>query len=167
VLRTQLGNNNAYCQDNDLGWFDWRLVEQNAAMLRYTRELIALRRRHPSLTANRYFTGAPVPGRDIVDVAWHGTHLNEPLWHDPDARVLACTIAGLDDAEPDLHVILNMSEQGLDAPLPEVSRRDWHIALDTAQAAPADILEQERQVPLVESSCRVKPRSVVVLEARA
>ena len=55
VLRTQRGNNNAYSQDNALSWFDWRAVEERRAMLRFTRELIALRRRHPSLTANRFF----------------------------------------------------------------------------------------------------------------
>jgi glycogen operon protein len=63
VMRSQRGNNNAYCQDNELGWFDWRLTEQHADMLRYTRELIALRRRHPSLTVNRYYSGEPA-GRD-------------------------------------------------------------------------------------------------------
>ena len=57
VLRSQRGNNNAYCQDNALSWFDWRLVESNREMLRFTRELIALRQRHPSLTRNRFFTG--------------------------------------------------------------------------------------------------------------
>ena len=49
VLRSQRGNNNAYCQDNEISWFDWRLVETNRDMLRFTRELIALRKRHPSL----------------------------------------------------------------------------------------------------------------------
>ena len=122
VLRTQHGNNNAYCQDNELGWFDWRLTEQNADMLRYTRELIALRRRHRSLTINRYFTGAPVPGRDIPDVAWHGARLNEPLWHDPACAGARLHARRLSSDEEDLHVIFNMSEQALEAPLPTVSR---------------------------------------------
>jgi glycogen operon protein len=166
VLRTQHGNNNAYCQDSELGWFDWRLTEQNADMLRFTRELIALRRRHLSLTTNRYFNGAPPPGRDIPDLAWHGTRLNEPLWHDPNTQVLACTLAGLSDAEADLHVILNMSEQTLDAPLPDIPGRRWHRALDTALAAPRDITAPAAQTAMQAGLYTVQPRSVVVFEAR-
>ena len=88
VLRSQGGNNNAYCQDNALSWFDWSLVESNRDMLRFTRELIALRRRHACLTANRFFDGSPVPGRGIPDIAWHGARLNEPAWHDGQGRFL-------------------------------------------------------------------------------
>lgn len=166
VLRSQQGNNNAYCQDNALGWFDWRLTEQNAAMLRYTRELIALRRRHASLTRNRYFNGARLPGREIADVAWHGTRLNEPLWNDPNARVLGFTLGGLDAAEADLHVILNMSDLGFDAPLPPTDGRRWQRALDTALAAPQDIAPPAAQTAISTDRYPVQPRSVVVLEAR-
>jgi isoamylase len=166
LLRTQQGNNNAWCQDNEIGWFDWRLSEQNRDMLRYTRELIALRRRHPSLTANRFFTGMPVRGRDSPDIVWHGPRLNEPLWHDPQARVLAFTIAGRSDDEEDLHVILNMSEQALDAPLPAMRERRWYVALDTAKPPPADISPREYQAPAPAVSYSVDARTVVVLEAR-
>ncbi|SDY09090.1 glycogen debranching protein GlgX [Nitrosomonas sp. Nm33] len=166
VLRTQHGDNNAYCQDNELSWFDWRLTERNRDMLRYTRELIALRRRHPSLTSNRFFTGAPMPGRDYADITWHGVRLNEPLWYDPQARILAFTIAGQREDEEDLHVVLNMSDQSLDAPLPPLRTQCWHLAIDTAQSAPADILVRENQMPITGESCPVRPRSVVVLEAR-
>jgi len=166
VLRTQCGNNNAWCQDNDLGWFDWRLTERNANMLRYTRELIAFRRRHANLTTNRFFTGAMVPGRDVADIAWHGVRLNEPLWNDPEARMLAFTIAGQHDDEEDLHVILNMSDQSLDVPLPVMRERRWHLALDTTQSAPADILVRDCQMPVIGGAYLAGPRSVVVLEAR-
>jgi glycogen operon protein len=166
VLRSQQGNNNAYCQDNELGWFDWRLTQQHATMLRYTRELIALRRRHPSLTTNRYFTGRPVPGRATPDISWHGTRLNEPLWHDPNAQVLACTLAGLSDAEADLHIIFNMSDQTLNAPLPPMDGRRWHGALDTALASPQDIAPPAVQVAILADHYTVQPHSAVVLEAR-
>jgi isoamylase len=166
VSRTQHGNNNAWCQDSEIGWFDWRLTEQNADMLRYTRELIALRRRHPSLTANRFFSGAPLPGRDRPDVVWHGTRLNEPLWQDPQARVLACTITGHSEDEADLHVILNMSDQALDAPLPGALGRQWHVALDTASASPRDIVRPAEQSAAEGDHYLAQPRSVIVLEAR-
>ncbi|SFI17702.1 glycogen debranching protein GlgX [Nitrosomonas sp. Nm34] len=167
VLRTQHGNNNAYCQNNDLSWFDWRLTERNADMLRYTRELIALRRRHPSLTSNRFFTGSLVPGRDRIDITWHGARLNEPLWRDAQARILAFTIAGQREDEEDLHVVLNMSDQPLGAPLPSLRSGCWHLAIDTAQPAPADIFVRENQMPVGGEFYPVGSRSVVVLEARA
>jgi len=106
VLRSQGGNNNAYCQDNALSWSDWSLVETNRDMLRFTRELIALRRRHPCLTANRFFDAKPVPGRGIPDIAWHGARLDEAPWYDGQGRFLRFTLAGLAAGEEDLHVIL-------------------------------------------------------------
>ena len=111
VLRSQSGNNNAWCQDNALSWFDWRLAEANRDMLRFTRESIALRRRHACLTANRFFDGRPIDGRGIPDIAWHGARLSEPPWDDAQGRVLAFTMAGVADDEDDLHVILNMSDR--------------------------------------------------------
>jgi isoamylase len=166
VLRTQHGNNNAWCQDNAIGWFDWTLTESNHDMLRYTQELIALRRRHRSLTVNRHFTGRPVAGRDHADVEWHGRDLHEPLWHDPQARVLACTITGLDSSEEDLHIVLNMSEAELPAPLPPRQGRHWHLALDTARDTPADILRPAQQAVAHGDRYVCRPRSVIVLEGR-
>jgi glycogen operon protein len=165
VLRSQRGNNNAYCQDNELSWFDWGLVEHNN-MLRYTRALIALRRRHPSLTTNRFFTGAVVAGRNLPDIVWHGIQLNEPLWHDCQCRVLACTIAAQEEEEADLHVIMNMSEQMLEAPLPFIQGRKWHIALDTALDSPQDISLPDVQIYYAEACYFSQPHSIAVLEAR-
>jgi glycogen operon protein len=166
VLRTQGGNNNAYCQDNELSWFDWRLTETNRDILRFTRELIALRRRHACLTVNRFFEGKPVPGRAIPDIAWHGVRLAEPPWHDSQARMLRYTMAGIERDEEDLHVALNMSEQAFDLALPAIPGRRWHVALDTSCASPLDIRPAREQQPHVPPSYPSSPRSVVVLEAR-
>jgi glycogen operon protein len=166
VLRTQGGNNNAYCQDNALSWLDWTLTETNRDMLRFVRELIALRRRHPSLTVNRFFTGAPTPGRGLPDIAWHGTRLDEPPWHEPPGRLLRFTIAGLDPAEEDLHAILNMTDQPVELALPDIPPRRWHLTLDTAATPPGDIIPRGQQLPLSGTSLKVGPRCVAVLEAR-
>src|SRR5215472_5874176 len=92
IWRTQRGNNNAWCQDNEISWFDWNLVETEREMLEFVRGMIALRQRHPSLTRNAFFTGKPVPGRNIPDITWHGKRLNEPAWHDGMTQFLAFTI---------------------------------------------------------------------------
>ena len=90
ICRTQHGNNNAWCQDNEVGWVDWSLLDENSHMLRFTRELIALRKRHPSLRPRRYVTGKAVNGfAGMPDVRWHGANLDEPNWDDPDGVQLA------------------------------------------------------------------------------
>jgi glycogen operon protein len=167
ILRSQRGNNNAWCQDNEISWVDWRATGRQQDMLRFTRELIALRRRHPSLLANRFYDGTPVAGRGLPDVAWHGARLGELPWHDHEARVLRFTIAGTSPGEEDLHVVLNASERALAADLPAIPGRRWHVALDTARPPPDDVLPPERQRPHPAQSYAVDARSVVVLEARA
>jgi glycogen operon protein len=108
-----------------------------------------------------------IPARGIADIAWHGTRLQQPPWGDASARVLAFTIAGIEADEADVHAVLNMSEEGLEAELPELPGRAWHIAVDTARAPPHDLVAPARQVRLDTRSYQVSPRSVVVLEARA
>jgi glycogen operon protein len=167
VLRSQRGNNNAYCQDNELAWFDWTLEERHRDVLRFTRELIALRRRHPSLTLNRFYTGGPVPGRGLPDISWHGIRLDEAPWHDRQARLLRFTLAGLSGDEEDLHVVLHMGDGPAEVALPSIPGRRWHLAVDTVRSSPQDIVERRRQVPVAGESYSVGGRSVVVLEARA
>ena len=166
ILRSQGGNNNTWCQDNAVSWFDWDFDQIQRDMLRFTKELIALRRRHSCLTANRFFDGKPVPGRNLPDIAWHGVRLNEPGWSDAQARFLAFTIAGLAKDEEDLHVLCNMSEYALDAAIPAVPARRWHVALDTSRRSPEDISPPQLQKLHVGAHYRAVARSVVVLEGR-
>jgi glycogen operon protein len=165
VLRSQQGNNNAYCQDNALGWFDWRLVETQREMLRFVRELIALRKRHRSLRRQRFLTGRPAPGASMPDVSWHGERLHEPQWHDPGAQLLAFTLAATCGDETPLHIILNMSNDARAVAVPALEGYVWHRALDTALAPPQDIAPRERQTRVDDGFYLAQPRSVVVLEA--
>jgi glycogen operon protein len=166
VLHTQHGNNNAWCQDNELSWFDWRLVDTERDMLEFVRGMIALRRRHPSLTRNAFFTGNPILGRDISDIVWHGVRLNEPAWHDGASQFLAFTIAGLDANEPDLHVILNMADATVNVPLPPIPGRAWFSVADTAEPATAAALPPENQHPSSLQTWQMQPRSVAIFEGR-
>lgn len=167
VLRSQGGNNNAYCQDNELSWFDWRLVDTNRDMLRFVRELIALRKRHPSLRRPRFLSGRPAPGATLPDVMWHGERLNEPAWSDASARLLAFTLAGTRDDETPLHVILNMSDDVRAVAVPALADYRWRRVLDTALATPQDIAPPDAQAGVEGDHYRVQPRCVVVLEAQA
>ncbi len=165
-LRTQRGNNNGYCQDNELSWFDWERAGKNRDMVRFVKEMIAFRKRHPCLMRDRFLTGKRKNGRRLPDVAWHGVKLNEPLWGDSGAQVLAFTLGGRSDEEEDLHVIFNMSESLYDMPLPEVPGRIWHRAVDTWEPPPDDILEPSLQPVVKASTYSARPRSVIVFESR-
>jgi glycogen operon protein len=164
VRRTQKGNNNAYCQDNEISWFDWRLTEKNRSLLRFWKLLIASRSHFRAGRPGRYFKGE-VNERGLTDVAWHGTQLNKPGWNDPNARCLAFTLAGF-DGESDLHAVLNMYWDALDFEVPIVPGRRWYRFVDTARPSPEDIVETARQVPIEGDKVRVDGRSVLVLLSR-
>ncbi|WP_427551194.1 glycogen debranching protein [Methylomonas sp. MS20] len=165
-LRTQHGNNNAWCQNNEVSWLDWRLAETHREMIRFVRELIAFRLRHPSLTCPRFFTGDSAP-HGIPDISWHGLQLNEPLWGQAETQVLACTIAGVVESEGDLHIVLNMSADSIGVKLPNIPLKRWYLAIDTSAHAPDDIIEEVRQRATTNNFQRIDARSVVVFEGRA
>ncbi len=164
VLRSQRGNNNAWCQNNELGWFDWDLVEKNADMLRFTREMIALRRRHPSLMRRQFLNGEVLTLTGIPDIRWYGADLQPPEWDDPVAQVLAFTLSAIREGETHLHVILNMSDLDMMAPVPSLPGVEWHPVVDTGRQSPDDITPPDHAVPLATSDYKVRERSIVVLE---
>jgi glycogen operon protein len=166
VLRSQRGNNNAYCQDNELSWFDWDLVAGNRDFHRFVTKLIQFRKRHTCLRRRRFLTGKSQNSNGIPDIAWHGCKLNEPLWDDPDARVLAFTLAGVQEDDSSLHVMVNMSESAADMDVPRLPRVKWCRAIDTRLDPPADILDPQEQPTIRSDRYRLQPRSIVVLESR-
>ncbi len=99
IRRTQLGNNNAYNQDNPTSWFSWTMNESSDEMLRFFRRMIAFRKMHPALS-RPYFYRGETNERGLRDITWHGTILGSPGFDDPEAQALACTIAGLDACVP-------------------------------------------------------------------
>ena len=101
--RTQLGNNNGYCQDSDLTWVDWDLDDQQSDLLRFTRRLVQLRKDHPVFRRRRFFAGTANHGgeSDLGDIAWfmpNGKHMDEAAWRDGMARSLMVFLNG--DAIP-------------------------------------------------------------------
>jgi glycogen operon protein len=161
VRRTQRGNNNAYCQDSELSWFDWSLVPKNRGMLRFFKQMIELRLSTAELHRTRFFTGA-VNSRGLADVSWHGCRLHQPGFDDPSSGVLAFTLGG-SDAGPDLHVMMNMEGEALDFDVPPLSGRRWLRAVDTGQPSPRDVLAPRDRVPHEGATARIESHSVTVL----
>ena len=165
VFGTQRGNNNGYCQDNELSWLDWKLTEENSDMLRFVTEMIAFRGRHPCLTRASFLTGRPAAG-PLPDVTWHGRRLHEPCWNDCNAHVLAYTLGRLTEAEEDLHIMLNMSDKTVEMEVPAIPGLGWYRAMDTSRPSPSDIVVNARQPIVRFGHYRVQSRSIVVLESR-
>ncbi len=157
--RTQGGNNNAYCQDNAISWFDWRLLEQNADMHRFVRGMIALRRRHPTLTTERALNGRSYEQALRDGVIFHGVKLGQPDWayHSHSLAMRLHGVAG----DVDFYVIANAYSEALEFELPTDTR--WRRVVDTSLDAPEDLVE-EGNAPLRNTpSYRVGARSVVIL----
>jgi glycogen operon protein len=161
IRRTQKGNNNAYCQDNQINWFDWDLAKQNRHLFRFWKLLIAFRKSHPALHRPRFFTGQ-CNARGLADITWHGCKLGSPGWNDPNARALAFTLAGVGE-EPDIHAMLNMYWEDLEFELPPMNGRHWYLAADTAAIPPADIAEPGEEKRIAANGFCVEGRSAVIL----
>ena len=164
VRRTQNGNNNAYCQDSEISWFNWADVDAHADIFRFFKSMIAFRKAHATLRRPRFFTGE-TNARGIADITWHGTELGAPAWDDPEARALAYTLAGFGD-DPDIHVMMNMFWGALDFALPVIPGRAWHRLADTSLPSPEDVSELGKEIPITTERYTVTDRSVVVLVAK-
>lgn len=166
VLRSQKGNNNAWCQDNELNWLDWRLLKDNHNMFRFVKGMIHFRKRHPCLRRKHFLKGQRVEGREFPDISWHGKRLFQPEWYDRDSRFLGFTMSGVSQGEEDIHVLLNMDDkESVSVKLPPLSWGRWFLAVDTFNASPADIFERHEQPPAGKEYL-VRPRSVVIFERR-
>lgn len=161
VRRTQRGNNNAYCQDNEISWFDWDLADKNRDLFSFWKRMIEFRKNRPTFRNRQFFNGT-VNDRGLPDVSWHGCALNQPDWSDPNARALGMTLAGF-GGDTDIHVMFNMYWEPLEFQVPALNGRSWFKALDTAAAAPDDIVDPGAEVKLPGNTCSVEGRSIVAL----
>ncbi|WZP00669.1 isoamylase [Isosphaeraceae bacterium EP7] len=164
LLRTQEGNNNAWCQDNAISWLDWGLVEENADFLRFTREMIALRKRHPVLRRKTFMSGQSPP-----EVTWHGTEPCRPNFG-PESRGLAMILDGRRCDRPgvvdrDIYVVFNSDSEPVTYKVPaSPSGRAWRRAVDTSLPSPDDAVGLD-QGPRIEvlHPYRVEARSMLIL----
>jgi len=163
-LNSQKGNNNAYCQDNELSWLDWEMAAHNADMVYFVQQMIALRKRHPSIMRRRFLTGKRIEDKNIADISWHGTQLENPQWNGAETRILAFTLAGRNDNEADLHIIMNMSDELAQVELPPIPGKEWRLAVDTSLPSYQDIIPPQNQKKVNSQHYSVSQKSIVVLE---
>ena len=144
--RTQHGNNNAYCQDNQTSWIDWGLSESDRALLAFTRKLVAIRRSQPVLKRRRFLSGRLIRGTLVRDVAWlnsDGREMDDEAWQSPAARCLGMRLDGHALAETDdegravvgdtLLILYNAGVDAVPFKLPAYRPRgSWLTLVDTA-----------------------------------
>lgn len=165
MLRTQQGNNNAWCQDNAISWVDWTLLDRSADFHRFTRELIAFRKRHHALRRSTFFDdhSGQTPG-----IVWHGTQPCRPDFSGP-SHALAFALDGRRTDRPevdrDLYVAMNAHWDLATFRIPaSPSGRPWRRAIDTNLASPEDAMGlDEGPVVPVSTDYRVEARSMIVL----
>ncbi len=156
--RTQQGNNNAYCQDNEISWYDWRTDNDRKRLLAFTRQLIALRRAHPVFRRRQFFAGRRIWGSKVKDLSWFrpdGKEMTEEDWRDPRVRCLGLRLAGDAIAEVDVHgepvtddtflILLNAhhAPQPFVLPAHRAGIR-WEIVVDTRAT---DVIRRVRLFP--------------------
>ena len=163
--RSQGGNNNAYCQDNDISWMKWNLAPRERQMLEWTRRAVQMRRDHPVFRRRRYFQGRAIRGAGVKDISWlqpDGSEMTDEAW-DNDTRIIGVYIAGAaadlvdergDPATDDnVLLLLNPTDDDVDFTLPTLGKRRtlWRIEADTARpreqrrAVRGDVYKLERR----------------------
>jgi glycogen operon protein len=145
--RTQKGNNNAYCQDNELSWFDWDLDDRGKLLHKYTQRVIALRRKHPTFRRRKYYQGRLIRGLDVKDLMWFrpdGAEISDEEWNTGWMRTLGVQLAAeetdrVDDTGHPIHddaflLLLNANHENVEFKLPPPPGKEgWLITLDTAR----------------------------------
>jgi glycogen operon protein len=169
--RTQRGNNNAYCQDNELSWYDWEHTDEN--LLEFTRHLIAFRKQHPVFRKRRWFQGEPTDSSGIHDIGWFtpaGTEMSEEDWNTGFLKSLGVFLNGEGIAAPDsrgerivddsFYILFHSHHELMSFKLPPRAwGREWAKVLDTSEAH----LEEEKQNYRASGEIWVQSRSLVVM----
>jgi glycogen operon protein len=171
IGRSQNGNNNGYCQDNEISWFEWESADKH--LLEFTRQLIQLRKEHPVFRRRRWFQGRPIHGVQVTDIGWFnldGVEMAEEQWNEGFAKSLGIFLNGEGIQSPDsrgervvddsFYVLFNAHHEPLQFTLP---KRDWGeawvVALDTARPT----LEGEEERHQAGGEVSVESRSLKVL----
>jgi isoamylase len=172
VSRTQYGNNNAYCQDNEISWINWENADRG--LLRFTQKLINLRKNHPVFCRRRWFQGQPIKGAGVEDIAWFlpdGSEMSEEHWNQDFAKSLAIFLygAGLRSRGPrgeqifddSFYVIFNASHVPLEYKLPpEKYGTRWTKILDTSE----DLADEAGETFGAGETITIEGWSVVLLQ---
>ena len=172
VGRSQNGNNNTYCHDNELNWLDWNLLDRNADLFRFFKNCIAFRKSHAVLRNRQHFQNQDYVGSGYADITWHGTQAWNADWS-PFSHTLAFMLCGKHARQGTvednyIYVAINMHWEAQWFELPGLHPgMNWHIFANTGCLSPNDIYEPEMEPKLEnQQGILLGDRSVVILVGR-
>ncbi|HPO01719.1 MAG TPA: glycogen debranching protein GlgX [Treponemataceae bacterium] len=173
IRRTQQGNNNAYCQDSEISWMNYAFADKHADVQRFTREIIAFRRRHPAFLRPEFFTGSETAAHVMPDIVWFGPDGRSPDWSALD-HFIAYQLIGsratilTDCDDNDFYIMYNASQRDITATIaPPLEGKKWFRVIDTSYDSPLDILETGMEEMLQnQQKYVILSRSAVVLISR-
>jgi glycogen operon protein len=158
--RTQQGNNNAYCQDNEISWYNWDLIKMNQDLFNFCKGMIAFRRANPACRRNQFFNGAKIALKeDEVDLLWRNPRGAAVDWHSKETA-LACRINGRVNAGYSLYYMFNNTDSTKTFILPEGI---WQLRIDTAQPTPRDHFIDPDLAPVSREAMVLIPKSLLVM----
>ena len=169
--RSQRGNNNAYCQDNDMSWFDWSQFENNRAIFNFTKKAINLRKNHAVFRRNTFFLGQRAGS--VPDIQWYNADGSNPDWNDI-SRFLAfclfgqyCKNAGGKE-DNDFYIAANTDRQDIMVTIPTpLPNKKWYLLADTSDDSENSLMEEEKLEQLREQEHYVIPaNSLIILIAK-
>lgn len=170
--RSQQGNNNTYCHDNELNWLDWTLRQSHGELFRFFKYCIALRKAHPVLRNRQHFRNRDYAGSSYADITWHGTQAWNADWS-ASSRTLAFMLCGQHAREGTItdnyiYVAMNMYWQSCWFELPQLPNKlHWHIFANTGMSSPEDIYKPGTEPVLEEQhGLLVGDHSVIILVGR-
>jgi isoamylase len=162
VRRTQYGNNNAYCQDNEISWFDWDLIDKHPDILRFVKQLVKQRLFRD--TTKKEYRMSLTQLMEKMLVTWHGVKLYRPDWSG-NSHSIAFTVQSL-SGEMAMHFMINSFKEPLEFEVPEYinhSKCYWNKWVDTSLESPEDITDMEKAPSLFNKKYRLPPFTVVIL----
>ncbi|HNX24892.1 MAG TPA: glycogen debranching protein GlgX [Spirochaetota bacterium] len=169
--RTQKGNNNSYCQDNEISWVNWDFLNSNREIFEFTKKMIEFRKNHPILRSTVFFTGTKSENYTAEDILWHGTEASPPDWDD-DEPVIAALINGQYAEESsysrdsDFYMIFNASDTDLVFKIPESpSGKKWKLSINTEGKTGEDIFSSGSENSITSGTINAAKKSLIVLIA--
>ncbi len=172
--RTQQGNNNAYCQHNEISWYNWTLLKTHADIYRFARHVIALRKTHPVFRRTTFFTGTDIDGDQFRDIHWYQPTCHDATW-DTGEKCLMCTMDGSKEetgaAADDVDVLMLFNADNVPHAffLPQPPHPgNWRVIIDTSLPSPYDYYDEgsAREIQRKTTTYRVQPHTMVVMFSR-
>lgn len=164
--RSQGGNNNSYCQDSEISWYNWHLTPENQQLLEFTRRLIQLRRQHPNLSRRHWFQGREIHGSGIHDIGWYnpsGQEITEDQWHDGAAKAICVFFNGSELMTPNRQGERVVDDSFLLMFNAQSNPQEFHIPPTLQQRAWTLVLDTQKDTGFVEDAHSYIPDEVITL----